>query len=319
MGICRRKLLLPFLLIFILLTGCGSEKNAKEGTGSELTYNAQHNFFSIPGFVPYLSEFAGDGSLYIAGRKDDLGTQLFCVKEAGEEPERIPMEMRDGAWINSMEKGTDGRMILAYSQYTDTLKTMELITVSGGKITGITDVTNTFRDKPEFEAEHVLLSETGTYYVSSKKLLYAVNLKGELVFEVEAEVSIEDLILSKDGKKVLVILSGGLMKEMDEAAGCLRSVNNMTSFAGEKYVAGIEKDILYSRGNSLYTCNMKDKEPLTVLKWEECDLAPGDVQCFSPYTDGRISVFAVERHETGCLILHCLQKSREMSFRIKKY
>lgn len=262
--------------------------------------------------MPYLSIIGDRGTVFFATYQEEEGTSLFYLPAGADVPQEILTERKKGGWITGMGKDPNGNLVFSYGSYGDSLEQLELvkITEEGTLLTSV-DVTDLFKDMGSFEAEHLLADEEGNYYIGNGKTLYVADSKGELLYQLETEKTIEDMFFTGEGK--MMLSHKGELEEVVLDKRRLKPVNSEISFPNGNYESGRQKELIYSSGNILYACHVKDKEPVEILNWMNHDINSRNVQCFTILEDGKIAVFTSrekgKRGENELILLEKTEKS----------
>ncbi len=216
------------------------------------------------------------------------------------------------AWITGMGRDRKGNLLLACSQYDETLELFELKKVSAdGSILQSLDLTGIFRNVPGFEAGSLAGDGQGNYYIGDKKKLYLISSEGKLVNTLEMEVSIEALFLAKEDNLLLARMSNGTIAEINEDKFSVKNPDCHINFGQGIYTSGVETELLYAQGDALYACNVKDEEPDKILSWTDCNINSACLQSFVMLEDGRIAVFSVQNDSQGECEVALLTKTQK--------
>lgn len=284
-----------FLLSILFLTGCGGQKEevVQPQEKSEYVYVAEYQYINADGYSPHLATFNQDGSLYFVGNKIKKGDKLFSLALGEKKAKEIPLDLEESMFVSGMGRDPKGNLVIICSQYDKTLLWAEVMKISpdGTKIHTL-DVTDLFIDIPNFEARSILEDEEGNYYIGSGKSVYAVSPDGEILHEFKSDENIGNLFFTKEGKIVVALYNSGNLMEADLKSKKLRSLKNDIPFNDGVYQSGGEKDLLYSQGNTLYTCNIDDKEPVEILNWMDSEINGQSLNGVTLLEDGRIAAFA---------------------------
>lgn len=285
-----------FILIFILfLAGCGSVNNnqTEETASDNYVYLPEYQFIYTNGYNPYKSIIGEDGTLYFAGYKQGNGTQLFTLELGKKETNEISLGIDENMWVSSMGKDLKGNLIFAYSEYDDTLKQLVIVNASGdGKVQKTIDATKVFSDIIDFEVKNILGDENGNYYIVSGKSIFVIDDDGGLLFEIKTDYEIGDMFFTKDGEIIVANFNKGELEKVDKDKKKLKPMKNKISLGYGIYQAGRDKDIMYSQGNILYTCDLEDEEPTEVLNWMDSNINSLELGNYNVLEDGRIAAFS---------------------------
>lgn len=300
-----------FLFGIFLLAGCGKKEAIAENDNE--CYIAEYRIFHMGAGSPYLSVFNEDGSVYFAACGKDKNGQLFLLEEGQKEPKEIDLGISAETWINSMGHDRGGNLLLACSQYGERLEALELKKVSAdGSILQSLDVTEFFMDISGFEADCLAGDGRGNYYIGDKKKLYIISAEGVLLHTLEMDVSIEDIFPAKEENRLLARLSNGTMAEINEEKFTVKSIACKIEFRQGIYTPGQETELLYTQGDTLYVCDMKDETPGKLLNWTDCDINSATLQSFIMLGDGRIAAFSVQNNLQGeCEVAYLTKTSKE--------
>ncbi len=248
-------------LCLILLAGCGKKEEAAEESSNEV-YIAEYQIFHMGDSRPYLSVFDENGGIFLTGCGKGKNGQLFFLEAGQREPVEIDLGISAETWITGMGRDRKGNLLLACSQYDETLELFELKRVSAdGSILQSLDLTGIFRNVPGFEAGSLAGDGQGNYYIGDKKKLYLVSSEGKLVNTLEMKVSIEALFLAKEENLLLAKMSNGTIAEISEDKFSVKNPDCHINFGQGIYTSGVETELLYAQGDALYACNVKDEEP----------------------------------------------------------
>ncbi len=288
-----------FLFGIFLFAGCGQKEEPAEQNDNEV-YVAEYRIFQMGESSPYSSVFNEDGSVYFAGSGKGINGQLFLLEAGQKEPKEIDLGISEETWISSMGHDRNGNLLLACSRYEDRLEGLELKKVSSdGSILQSLDVTGIFMDIPGFEADCLTGDVRGNYYISDKKKLYIVSAEGTLLQALEMEASIEDILPVKEENRLLARLSNGTMAEINEENFMVKSLDGKIEFRQGIYTSGQETELLYTQGDTLYACDVKDETPDKLLNWTDCDVNSATLQSFIMLGDGRIAAFSAQYNLQG--------------------
>ncbi len=294
----KEKILFLFFVL-ALLAGCGRKEEIAEESSEEV-YIAEYQIFQMGENSPYLSVFDENGGIFFAGCGKDRNGQLYFLEAGQREPEEIETGISAQTWITGMNLDRSGNLILACSQYEENLKLFELKKVSAdGSVIQSLDLTEIFRNIPGFEAGWLAGDGQGNYYIGDKKKLYLISPEGKLVNTLEMEVSIEDLFWTKEDNLLFARLSNGTIAEVREDKFAVKNLDSHMKFGQGIYTGGKETELLYSQGDALYACNVKDEEPNKVLNWTDCNINSACLQSFVMLEDGRIAAFSVQNEGQG--------------------
>lgn len=300
-----------FLLVFFILAGCGKKEETLAGEINDDVYVAEYHIFHMEKSMPYLALFHEDGTLYFASIGQNKNGELYLLEPGQKEPEEIDIGLTSETWITSMGQDQSSNLLLACSRYEETLDLLELKKLSDeGELLQSLDVTGIFRDIAGFEAEKLAGDAKGNYYISDKKKLYLINSEGKLSDIFEMEASIEDLFWVKENNLLLARLSNGMFAKIDEEKHNVQILSSDINFGNGICIGGREKELLFTQGDTLYTCDVKDETPDKILNWSDCGVNSAKLQSFILLEDGRIAAFSAQSEEEGCEVA-VLTKTKE--------
>lgn len=296
------KIITIFLLLnILLLAGCSKKEESPARESDPGVYLAEYQIFSMRESRPYLSVFNENGGVYFAGCGKDKNGQLFLLESGQKEPKEIDLGISPETWITGMGRDRNGSLLLACGQYEEALELLELKKVSAdGSVLQSLDITEIFKDIPDFEADRLAGDGQGNYYIRDKKKLYKISSEGKLLNTLDAEVSIEDLFPAKEDNRLLIRLSNGTITEVNEEKFIIKNrLASKIDFRQGIYTTGRETELLYTQGDTLYACNIEDEIPDKIFNWTDCDINSATLQSFTMLEDGRIAAFSVQNNEQG--------------------
>lgn len=301
-----------FLLVLFLLAGCGKKEETLVEEIDNDIYVAEYQIFHMGESAPYRSVFNAEGTVYFTGYGKNKSSQLFSLILGQKEPKEIDLGLMPETWITGMAVDQSGNLLLACSRYGETLELLELKKLSAeGKLLQSLDVTEVFKNISGFEAENIAGDAKGNYYIADKTKLYIVSPEGELSAALEMDAAIEDLLSVKEKNLLLARLSNGIFVKIDEEKQSVQTIAGDIDFGNGIYTGGKEKALLYTQGDTLYTCDVKDKTPVKVLNWTDCDVNSAGLQSFILLEDGRIAAFSAQGDESGECELALLTKVKK--------
>lgn len=289
------------LLFIMLIAGCGREtKKDMKATSDDYTYLAEYQFVYMDSYVPYISIIGEDGTLYFAGYKQEAGTRLFSLKFGEKEAKEIPLGIHENMWISAMGKDHKGNILFACNRYNEKLEQLDIFKISDdGDILETLDLTNHFIDVLDFEVKNIVADVDGNYYIASEKSIYILNDVGVLLSELKAEYEIGDMIFTKDEDIIVVNFNNGQLDKVDINKKKLQPIKSNISFKYGIYEPGRDKDIIFSQGNMLYTCDLMDEEVTEILNWIDNDVDSKNIGNFTILEDGRIAAFSTQQAFQG--------------------
>lgn len=282
-------------LLLLFFTGCGSEKISvnNENDTSGYIYTSEYKYFNTEDYMPYASVFTEDGALYFAGFSDNT-SRLLCLSPEEKEPTELPLTLDENTWIGGIAEDWEEGIIFACSQYGEELQRLVLMRMSfKGEILEAVDTLDRFLNIPNFEVKDLARDKEGNYYIASGKSLYILHPADLSVDELKAEKTIGSLIYLEGDDRLLIRYTDKTLGEAGRRQRKLRDVKTDISFGYGTYVAGREKDILYSAEGGLYTCNIEDEKPELLINWTDNDFDRNNIQSFTVLADGRIAVLSV--------------------------
>lgn len=311
----KKKINHMLLIIMLLLVGCGSKKEElkpeTDYENDDYSYIAEYEFFSIDD-MPISAVFGEDGTLFFSTYKQNIGSNLFYLPPGVNKPVEIPLESKDNKWITSKGKDKKGNLLFSHGLYQDgLLKELELVKVNvNGILLEIVDVTEFFTEMEGFEAKYLLGDEEGNFYIGNGKSVYVIDSGGEFLYELISEKNIIDMFFTKDGDMMMAHV--GELEEIIPEKKALKPVASDISFKNGIYETGREKELLFSSGNTLYTCNIKDGELTEVLNWMNNDIDSIALRSFMTLEDGRIVAFTSNGTggRTECELIFLTRKKR---------
>ena len=91
-----------------------------------------------------------------------------------------------------------------------------------------------------------------------------------------------------------------MFAKIDEEKHNVQMLSSDINFGNGICIGGREKELLFTQGDTLYTCNVKDKMPDKILNWSDCGVNSAKLQSFILLEDGRIAAFSAQSEEEGC-------------------
>lgn len=296
----KKRSVIIWLLILLVMVGCGNKDEVIEGNAVDYTYAVEYQIFHIGEYLPYLSSFNEDGTVCFACYGKNQTTQLFCLAPGQKEPKEISLKLESGTGVTSIGNDWNGNFLLACSRYDETLELLELKQLSPeGEVLNSVDMSEIFRNIPDFEAKCLAGDGSGNYYVGDRTKLYVIDSEGKLLYTLEMEANVENLLSSQENNRIWGRLSNGTLVEIHEGANTIQTIASDINFGYGIYAIGKEKELVYTQGDVLYACDTKDEVPIKILNWTDYDVNSSELQSITILEDGKIVSFSAQSAAGG--------------------
>lgn len=316
----NKKYLLMGVIILaglFLLAGCG-KKAAEKGesaangeqnaSGEEYVYVSDFQEITGSENESVRNTYLTDDALYyvmMASTSTDGGNTFnsrLCKRTFADQKTEDLLALEEGIDINGITSGKEaGTLLLLISDGTEvTNKSYFLMTVGAdGTEQNRVDISSYFTGKENLYFTKILSDEEGNCYLLTDMTIYAVDPGGALLAEIGAGTYISSLMKIKDGSILAGYFTntGWMLEKVDLAGKKLMPVQSSIPFDYGSYQSGSDKDLLYTVGNNLYTCNLTDGETTPILDWIQSDVDSNMLQNYRILPDGMIAAISQDYNE----------------------
>lgn len=324
-------MLAAFLLLFVCGCGNGSGDGSETGTagsnagssgedGEDYVYAAEYKLLND--YCENIGSviLGNEQDVFFVGVKDEKYV-LFSMKMGEDSVREIPFGIEDGMQVSAMGKDMEGNLLFGLVSYEGdpeaggALKDVVLKKVSAqGQELETVDTGNTFQKKDPFSfyISAICQDGEGNYYLCAGQDIYVLRQDGSVYCEIPVGDYISNMFSMKDGKIVAAYRgnTGYMLDEVDLAQKGLKPLDTSIVFDYGTFTGGTDTDLLYTQNSVLYSCNLSDEKPTSLLNWIDSDINSNYLKDFTILPDGRIAAVTVDYSSSGETELSILTKKK---------
>lgn len=300
--------LLTLVFTAAALCGCSKQKEEAEETGAETentakdyVYTAEYHTLNEKGYYISSPVFSAEQKLmYLQSNTEE--SKLISMDLQTMETEEVPIALEENTYVTALGRSTEGDLLLGVTGYKEDSEDWELeqvmlkkLSEDGNELSSV-DLGSTFLSVPDFYIAYLLADKDGNYYICTGQDVYVLNPDGSLLCQIPCGNYVDGMFAMKDGR-VIVSYYGGRgyeLKEVSLKEKSLKDVKASVNFDYGTYQSGVDTDLLYTQDSILYSCNLEDEQPVSILRWIDYDINSYNLQNFTILSDGRIAALTTD-------------------------
>lgn len=295
--------------VMCIQTACGSTGTENEGNnnrqpGKPAVYVTED--ITLPEYSSVEAEYTHGNILYYAVSVLDKNTQAkdFAVYTINMEseptaPMRFPAVFGEQETIQKIAVDENGMIYVISGEYSGDAGNPDIEEIvmtlrkfdGDGKEVSSYDISHQFQGQEYPTATGLEVDEKGNVYFSSGNAVSVLDEKGAVVFRLDSNGFIYQLVRSRRGK-ILAAVNVGQGTELNEIAFKSKSFEkryDITQMGRRpKITAGKDADLLVGSESGVYDYDTETREFTEKFEWSSCYLVPDTMGSLLSLEDGRI-------------------------------
>lgn len=282
------------ILPALLMTACGGNGNDKKQAEKYVARELE-----LPEHSSVNAEYTYDNILYLAVADFDDDSQLkdsgiYAWDLSGEDnvPERIPVDLQEGEYIQNLAVDEEGIYVFLYNILQETehkplLKKWD----KSGKLIREYEVAEYFAEKDAYVSAFEIDSEGKVIFCNQDNEIYVLDNQDTMNFHINAGGYVIQLCRGKSGR-IYAAYYGNSGLELNEVDMVQKGLGKKFKLPQDgsyiKLACGVNEELLVGSESAMYGYQTESSDYDQILKWTDCDVVSSLTGSMLSLADARI-------------------------------